>query len=135
MDGAGTVAVKLHSLLIKAVGSTGKGPRLVKLFTNCPSLGFSEAQDDPPLQQFELQEADLEEGATLVLKYALMSPVCPFESHSKGHINAGLIHIQAHLCALSSVAHILGWCILEGPIRSVPCQRRFKGALHTHPCQ
>ena len=65
--------MKLHSLLIKATGSTGKGPKLVKLFTNRPSLGFSEAQDDPPVQQFELEESSLEEGATLTLKYA---PCC-----------------------------------------------------------
>ena len=61
--------MKLHSLLIKATGSTGKGPRLVKLFTNRPSLGFSEAQDEPPVQQFELEESSLEEGTTLTLKY------------------------------------------------------------------
>ena len=61
-------AVKLHSLLVKSADSNGKAPRLVKLFTNRPSLGFSEAADETPVQQFELEDSALQEGATLLLK-------------------------------------------------------------------
>lgn len=63
-----SAAVKLHSLMIKSADSKGKGPRTVKLFTNRPSLGFSEAAEDPPVQQFTLEDSALQEGATLTLK-------------------------------------------------------------------
>jgi len=37
----------------------GSGPKDVKLFKNCPNLGFSEAEEDPCTQQLSLTPADL----------------------------------------------------------------------------
>ena len=61
--------MKLQSWAIKASGCGGQAPRRCKLFVNRPSLGFSEAADFPPQQEFTLTEADLE-GKPLQLKCA-----------------------------------------------------------------
>ncbi len=53
-------AVKLQSWAIKSTSNKGHAPRKVKLFTNRPTLGFSEAADFPAVQEFELSEDELE---------------------------------------------------------------------------
>jgi len=61
-------AVKLSGLVVRAAAD-GHAPRTVKLFTNQPSLGFSEAASEPPTQQFALSEEDLD-GRPLALRRA-----------------------------------------------------------------
>ena len=53
-------AVKLNSLVIKGPNTDGKAPRRVKLFINRPSIGFSEAESEPAVQEFELEQKHLE---------------------------------------------------------------------------
>ncbi len=74
--------MKLNSLVVKSEGSGDQAPRTVKLFTNRPNLGFSEASSFPPVQQFSLTEADLQ-GKALPLKYAHNSCV-PFSAEKDG---------------------------------------------------
>ena len=66
---AAGAAVKLSGLVVKAAAD-GHAPRTVKLFTNQPSLGFSEAASEPPTQQFVLSEEDLD-GRPLALRRVL----------------------------------------------------------------
>jgi len=61
-------AVKLTSLVIKSTDAEGKGPKNIKLFKNNPSLGFSEAENQPAVQEFDLSEKDLE-GQSLTLRF------------------------------------------------------------------
>lgn len=65
--------VKLQSIAIKSSGAEGKAPRRVKVFINNASLGFSEAADFPPVQEFELSAAQVEEGQPLILKCGIPS--------------------------------------------------------------
>ncbi|KAK9821423.1 hypothetical protein WJX81_003107 [Elliptochloris bilobata] len=60
-------AVKLSGLVIKAEAG-GTAPRTVKLFTNQPSLGFSEAASERPTQEFALSDDDLV-GRPLTLRF------------------------------------------------------------------
>lgn len=66
--------VKLSGLVIKAE-ARDSAPRTVKLFTNQPSLGFSEAASERPTQEFALSEDDLA-GRVLPLRRAAPA-VCP----------------------------------------------------------
>ena len=61
-------AVKLSGLVVKAEAGDS-APRRVKLFTNQPSLGFSEAASERPTQEFALSEEDLA-GRVLPLRRA-----------------------------------------------------------------
>ena len=56
------LAVKLQGIVVKSVDKEGRAPGQVKLFTNRASLGFSEATDFPPVQQFDLTEEQVQEG-------------------------------------------------------------------------
>lgn len=60
-------AVKVHSICILGPDD-GSGPKSVKLFINNPTLGFSEADDCPPAQDFELTESNLE-GEPVTLRF------------------------------------------------------------------
>lgn len=58
--------VKLHSLIIKAPAD--QGPKVVKLFANRPSMGFSNTSDFPPSDTITLTTEQLE-GKPVTLKY------------------------------------------------------------------
>mmetsp|Transcript_14068 Transcript_14068/g.42463 ORF Transcript_14068/g.42463 Transcript_14068/m.42463 type:complete len:167 (-) Transcript_14068:97-597(-) len=66
-------AVKLHSLTITS-GAGDHAPRRFKLFTNRASLGFSEANSEVPVQQFDLTEENLS-GTPVILKYVKFQAV------------------------------------------------------------
>lgn len=60
--------VKLQSIVVKSSSAEGRAPRRVKVFTNNASLGFSEATDQEPVQEFTLTEEQVEEGKPLTLR-------------------------------------------------------------------
>uniref|UniRef100_K3WS93 PITH domain-containing protein n=1 Tax=Globisporangium ultimum (strain ATCC 200006 / CBS 805.95 / DAOM BR144) TaxID=431595 RepID=K3WS93_GLOUD len=61
-------AVKIHSINIMAPpGETA--PRVVKLFANRTSLGFSDAGDIEPTQTIELTDEDLEPNKEIELRF------------------------------------------------------------------
>ncbi len=55
--------VKLHSIRFTAFNSAAPdmsmAPKTVKIFVNRPNMGFSDAEDVNPTQEFELTEGDL----------------------------------------------------------------------------
>lgn len=53
-----TLPAKLSSIAIKGPAD-GSGPKKVKLFTNQPSCGFSDAESLPAAQEFELTPEQL----------------------------------------------------------------------------
>lgn len=59
-------AVKIHSLHILGP-EDGSGPKDVKLFINNPTLGFSEADEYPAVQDIELSKANLN-GEPIILR-------------------------------------------------------------------
>lgn len=59
--------VKLHSLVIKGPGDAG--PKSVKLWSNRPSMGFSNTGDIPPSDSLQLTPEHLEQGKPWNLKY------------------------------------------------------------------
>lgn len=65
-----TAAAKLRSIVIAAPNDEN-APKHVKLFTNRPTIGFSEAEEEGPVQAFELTEENLA-GQPVQLKYALV---------------------------------------------------------------
>ena len=67
-------AVKLQGLIIKSSDTEGRAPKQVKLFTNRASLGFSEAADFPPVQEFDFSEKEVQEGKILPLKCVVLKP-------------------------------------------------------------
>eukprot|EP00877_Chromochloris_zofingiensis_P015076 jgi/Chrzof1/9822/Cz04g17120.t1 len=58
--------VKIQSIAIK--GPSDSGPKVVKLYVNRTSLGFSDVDSVPCAQQLELSEKDLE-GEPVQLKF------------------------------------------------------------------
>lgn len=68
------MAVKLNSLVVKGTDTEGKAPRRVKLFINRPSIGFSEAESEPAVQEFELEQKHLE-GEPVQLRYVKFQSV------------------------------------------------------------
>jgi len=63
-----TQVVKMHTLCLKAVDGD-RAPKVVKLFTNRPSLGFSDVSDLAAQQEIELSAAQLEKGEPIQLKF------------------------------------------------------------------
>lgn len=59
-------AVKIHSICILGPDD-GSGPKLAKAFINSPTLGFSEADEYPAAQEFELTEENLQ-GEPVILR-------------------------------------------------------------------
>lgn len=59
--------VRVHNIGIKGP-SDGSGPKLVKLFINRHSFGFSDADSVPCAQQLDLSSKDLEQGEPTPLK-------------------------------------------------------------------
>ncbi len=51
-------SVKLNGLIIKS-SAGGQAPKLIKLFVDRPTIGFSEATDSPGVDNFDLTEAQL----------------------------------------------------------------------------
>ncbi|GLC46093.1 hypothetical protein PLESTB_001033500 [Pleodorina starrii] len=69
-----TQRVRLHSIVIKAIDEA-KAPKRVKLYTNRPSLGFSDTSSVPSAQEFELTPAQLAKGDPLPLKVVKFNQV------------------------------------------------------------
>lgn len=65
-----TQKVRIHSITIK--GPSDTGPKVVKLYTNRMSLGFSDADSVPVAQQLELTEKELA-GEPVTLKLTKVS--------------------------------------------------------------
>lgn len=61
-------ATKLRSIVVSAADD-GHAPKKVKLFTNRPTIGFSEAEDEKAVQEFDLSPAQVA-GQPLALKCA-----------------------------------------------------------------
>uniref|UniRef100_A0A0K6S9T6 PITH domain-containing protein n=1 Tax=Chromera velia CCMP2878 TaxID=1169474 RepID=A0A0K6S9T6_9ALVE len=63
--------VKLASIFIggPAGEDLSEAPRVVKLFTNKMSMGFSDAESDAPIQEFELTEEVLQAGKPVPLRF------------------------------------------------------------------
>jgi hypothetical protein len=61
--------VKIQSILFQAP-TDGHGPRIVKLFRNRPTIGFSEAEEEEGDHSLELSDTDLE-GVPKPLRYAV----------------------------------------------------------------
>lgn len=59
--------VKIHSVTIMGPDD-GCGPMRVKLFTNQPTIGFSEAADSPAVQGFSLSDQNLK-GTPVQLRF------------------------------------------------------------------
>ena len=106
-------AVKLHSLSIKASGPAA--PRTVKLFTNRPSLGFSEAADFPPLQEFTLDEANLD-GTAIQLKCAACLS----------------LHAAPQLACRTAAGHVK--CTLHGVAVKYACNAQTAGGPCARSC-
>ncbi|KAL4529264.1 hypothetical protein Ndes2526B_g04093 [Nannochloris sp. 'desiccata'] len=51
-------SVRLSGLVIKS-SAGGQAPKIVKLFVNQPTIGFSEATESPGVDSFDLTEAQL----------------------------------------------------------------------------
>lgn len=66
--------VRIHSITIKGP-SDGSGPKLVKLYTNRISLGFSDADSVPCAEQLDLTPKQLE-GHPIPLKLTKVSSPC-----------------------------------------------------------
>eukprot|EP00775_Hariotina_reticulata_P010262 gene10262-10421_t len=64
--------VRIHSIVIK--GPEEEGPKLVKLYTNRMSLGFSDADSVPCAQQLDLTSKELA-GEAVVLKLTKFNSV------------------------------------------------------------
>ncbi|GLI62682.1 hypothetical protein VaNZ11_005358 [Volvox africanus] len=62
-----TNRVRLQSIVIKATDEA-KAPKRVKLYTNRPSLGFSDTSSVPCAQEIELSPAQLAKGDPISLK-------------------------------------------------------------------
>jgi hypothetical protein len=73
--------VKLQGIAFK--GPAEEGPKVVKLYANKPSLGFSDVDSTPAAQEFTLTEADLE-GKQLPLKLVKFNNVDDLVSVSCG---------------------------------------------------
>lgn len=63
-----TQVVKLHTLVLKATDGA-KAPSKLKLFSNRPSLGFSDVSDLAPTQEIDLSADQLAKGEPIALKY------------------------------------------------------------------
>eukprot|EP01027_Heterolobosea_sp_BB2_P003483 GEZU01005278.1.p1 GENE.GEZU01005278.1~~GEZU01005278.1.p1 ORF type:complete len:210 (+),score=48.03 GEZU01005278.1:91-630(+) len=59
--------VKIHSIMIS--GPSGNAPRKIKLFTDRPNIGFSEATDEAPKQELTLTEEDTSSGKQIPLNF------------------------------------------------------------------
>ncbi|EFJ42379.1 hypothetical protein VOLCADRAFT_109365 [Volvox carteri f. nagariensis] len=62
-----TQRVRLQSIVIKAIDEA-KAPKHVKLYTNRPSLGFSDTSSVPCAQELDLTPAQLAKGDPIPLK-------------------------------------------------------------------
>jgi hypothetical protein len=62
-------ATKLRSVVLGAP-EDGHAPKKVKLFVNRPTIGFSEAEEECAVQEFDLSAAQVG-GQPLALKYVL----------------------------------------------------------------
>lgn len=62
----------MHNIAFKGP-TDGSGPKLVKLFTNRHSFGFSDADSVPCVQQLDLTAKDLEGGEPIALKLTKVS--------------------------------------------------------------
>eukprot|EP00238_Polyblepharides_amylifera_P002061 CAMPEP_0196586012 /NCGR_PEP_ID=MMETSP1081-20130531/52852_1 /TAXON_ID=36882 /ORGANISM="Pyramimonas amylifera, Strain CCMP720" /LENGTH=169 /DNA_ID=CAMNT_0041907745 /DNA_START=50 /DNA_END=559 /DNA_ORIENTATION=- len=60
--------VKLHSMVIQGLDPE-KAPKVVKMFSNRPSLGFSDAADEVAQQEFEFTEEEISSGKPIQLKF------------------------------------------------------------------
>lgn len=54
----------------------GHAPKKIKLFTNRPTIGFSEAEDEKAVQEFDLSPAQVS-GQPLALKCGPDHPAVP----------------------------------------------------------
>jgi hypothetical protein len=61
-----TASTKLRSITVTAADD-GHAPKKIKLFTNNPTIGFSEAEDEKAVQEFQLTAAEIA-GKPLNLK-------------------------------------------------------------------
>lgn len=59
-------ATKLRSIVVSAADD-GHAPKNIKLFTNKPTIGFSEAEDEKAVQEFDLSPGQVS-GQPLTLK-------------------------------------------------------------------
>ena len=66
---------KLRSITISAADD-GHAPKKIKLFTNRPTIGFSEAEDEKAVQEFDLSPAQVS-GQPLALKCGPDHPAVP----------------------------------------------------------
>lgn len=69
-----TRAVRVASVAVKAPRGDG-APRTLRLFVDRPSLGFSEAESDPPAQEVELSADDVAAGTPVPLRAARFARV------------------------------------------------------------
>eukprot|EP00898_Chlorokybus_atmophyticus_P007447 jgi/Chlat1/7703/Chrsp66S07187 len=99
--------IRLHSIAFKAATAASSeeetnndrsGPRVVKLFINTHSIGFSEAGSDPATQTLELSPSQVETGEPLQLYYVKFQSVRSLtifiESNQKGTDVTELSKIQ-----------------------------------------
>lgn len=67
-------AVRISGIIIKSTAVPDQAPKLIKLFTNRPTIGFNEAESDPGIQSIEITEDQLK-GNVIPLKVVKFSRV------------------------------------------------------------
>ncbi|KIP03679.1 hypothetical protein PHLGIDRAFT_121377 [Phlebiopsis gigantea 11061_1 CR5-6] len=67
--------VRVRALVLTSKGPAAQRPVRAKIFVNVPTLGFDDATTLPPVQELELTETQLTQGARIPLRFVRFQSV------------------------------------------------------------
>ena len=67
--------MRVRAIVLTSKGPAAQRPVRAKLFVNQPTLGFDDAATLPPVQELELTEAQLTQGARIPLRFVRFQSV------------------------------------------------------------